>query len=413
MTVGIRHDDLRRRNRAMVIAAVRRSGEPSRTEITAITGLSHSTISAISSDLIAEGILREGRSEPTASKRGRPQVGLQLDPGAAAVLTVVLSLNLLTAAAIDYSGKVLAEETRRLDTLSLPREALVDECVGMVRRRLDDQSLAGHRVLRIAFAVQGTANSHARTMLWTPITPHGDIPFADILENAFDIPVIVENDCNMMAVALRWRGTDRYRDDFIAVLLSHGIGMGIVLNGELFIGTQSSGGEFGHMIHRPNGARCRCGRHGCVEAYAGNYAIWRSAHGLDENTEPAADIPDDEMQRLAEKARAGVGPEREAYERAGTALGYSLGSLFAVIDPAPVTFVGIGATAFDLIEPALRRAIAQTAGGQHSNSIVFDTEPKEQMLIREGCAMRALTFIDQEIFALGGPMAPIPQLLEV
>lgn len=404
MTVGIRHDDLRRRNRAMVIAAVRRSGQdPSRTEITAITGLSHSTISAISSDLIAEGILREGRSEPTASKRGRPQVGLQLDPSAAAVLTVVLSLNLLTAAAIDYAGKILAEETRRLDTLSLPREALIKECVDMVRRRLNDQSLAEHRVLRIAFAVQGTADAQARTMLWTPITPHGDIPFADILEKAFGIPVIVENDCNMMAVALRWRGTDRYRDDFIAVLLSHGIGMGIVLNGELFIGTQSSGGEFGHMIHKPKGARCRCGRHGCVEAYAGNYAIWRNAHGLDENTEPAADIPDDEMLTLAEKARAGAGPERDAYEQAGSALGYSLGSLFSVIDPAPVTFVGIGATAFDLIEPALRRAIAETAGGQHSDSIVFATEPKEQILIREGCAMRALTFIDQEIFALGSP----------
>jgi len=57
-----------------------------------------------------------------------------------------------------------------------------------------------------------------------------------------------------------------------------------------------------------------------------------------------------------------AGPERDAYRCAGEALGYGLGSLFAVIDPAPVTFVGIGATAFDLIEPALREAIAQTAG---------------------------------------------------
>ncbi|RVA76508.1 sugar kinase, partial [Mesorhizobium sp. M7A.F.Ca.CA.001.08.2.1] len=57
--------------------------------------------------------------------------------------------------------------------------------------------------------------------------------------------------------------------------------------------------------------------------------------------------------------------------------------------------------AFDLIEPALRQAIAQTAGGQHSKSISFDTEPNELPLIREGCAMRALIFVDQEIFAPG------------
>ena len=71
MSVGIRHDDLRRRNRAMVIAAVRRAGRPSRTEIAATTGLSHSTISAISSALIGEGSLADGKpSECGGAKRG-------------------------------------------------------------------------------------------------------------------------------------------------------------------------------------------------------------------------------------------------------------------------------------------------------------------------------------------------------
>ena len=82
MTAGIRHDDLRRRNRAMVISAVRRAGQPSRTEIAAMTGLSHSTISAISSDLIGEGVLGEAKSgEGGVLKRGRPQVAISLNPG--------------------------------------------------------------------------------------------------------------------------------------------------------------------------------------------------------------------------------------------------------------------------------------------------------------------------------------------
>lgn len=411
MSVGIRHDDLRRRNRAMVIGAVRRAGQPSRTEIAAVTGLSHSTISAISAGLIAEGILCESRGGgPSASKRGRPQVGLALNGDAAAVLTVVLSLNFLSVTAIDYAGRTLAQEQRRLDTQALPREALIGECAAMVGRRLGELKRAGQRALRITFAVQGITDSRARSMLWSPITPHTDIAFADRLEGEFGIPVTMENDCNMMAVALRWRGTDRYRDDFIAILLSHGIGMGIVLNGELFTGTHSSGGEFGHMIHRPDGALCRCGRRGCVEAYAGNYAIWRNARQEGEDAEPVADISDADMQALAARARAADGPEREAYRKAGEALGFGLGSLFALIDPAPVTMVGIGATAFDLIEPALREAIARTAGGQHSKSITFDTEPNELPLIREGCAMRALTFVDQRIFAAGQAVDTAGQL---
>ncbi|KRB15231.1 ROK family transcriptional regulator [Mesorhizobium sp. Root695] len=402
MSVGIRHDDLRRRNRAMVIAAVRRAGQPSRTEIAATTGLSHSTISAISSDLIGEGILTESKpSEAGSLRRGRPQVGLSLNPEAAAVMTVVLSLNFLSVAVIDYAGQVISEEQRRLDTQTMSRDALIGECVGIVRRRLEDPDLDVRSVARIALAIQGITDTHARAMLWSPITPHTDIAFADILEDEFGIPATVENDCNMMAIALRWRDPDRYRDDFIAILLSHGIGMGLVLKGELFTGTHSSGGEFGHMIHQPNGALCRCGRRGCVEAYAGNYAIWRNARQLGEDAEPVADVSDADMRALATAAREKDGPEREAYRKAGEALGYGLGSLFALIDPAPVAMVGVSAAAFDLIEPALREAIAQTAGGQHSKSISFDTEPNELPLIREGCAMRALTFVDQEIFAPG------------
>ncbi|MER8981650.1 MULTISPECIES: ROK family protein [unclassified Mesorhizobium] len=402
MSVGIRHDDLRRRNRAMVIAAVRQAGQPSRTEIAATTSLSHSTISAISSDLIVEGILTESKpSEAGSLKRGRPQVGLSLNPEAAAVMTVVLSLNFLSVAVIDYAGQVVSEEQRRLDTLTMSRESLIGECTAIVRRRLADPDLDVRSIARIALAIQGITDTRARAMLWSPITPHTDIAFADIFEDAFGIPAIMENDCNMMAVALRWRDPDRYRDDFIAILLSHGIGMGLVLKGELFTGTHSSGGEFGHMIHRPNGALCRCGRRGCVEAYAGNYAIWRNARQMGEDAEPVADVSDADMRALAAAAREGDGPEREAYRKAGEALGYGLGSLFALIDPAPVAMVGVSAAAFDLIEPALREAIAQTAGGQHSKSISFDTEPNELPLIREGCAMRALIFVDQEIFAPG------------
>lgn len=400
MTVGIRHDDLRRRNRAMVIAAVRRAGRPSRTELAALTGLSHSTISAITCDLIAEGILAESPDAPVSLRRGRPQVGLHLDAGAAAVMTVVLSLNALSAVLIDYTGAAVCERTCRLDTATTARQDLIAACVEIVRQCLDDPTQAGRRVLRIALAVQGVADARAGSLLWSPITPHTDVPLADALERAFAVPATVENDCNMMAEALRWRDSRRHRGNFAAILLSRGIGMGLVLNGELFTGTRSSGSEFGHMIHRPGGALCRCGRRGCVEAYAGSYAIWRNARGIDETT-PPTDVPDAEMALLAEAARARPGPERAAFAKAGEALGYALGSLFALIDPVPVAIIGDGAGAFDLVEPALRGAIARTAGGQHAASIAFDTAADELQLIREGCAMRALTFIDHEIFAPG------------
>lgn len=402
MTVAIRHDDLRKRNRALILSAVRRSSQPSRTEIAATTGLSHSTISSIAADLIAEGLLIEtGRPEAAAQKRGRPQVALTLNPAAAEIVAVVLSLNFLSVAVIDYAGGIVSQESRKLQTLAFERSALLDECLAMIERQIASRRQAGARVLRIGMAVQGTTDAAARTMLWSPITPHTHIGFAEHLEHAIGIPVTLDNDCNMIAVALRWRDPERYRSDFIAILLSHGIGMGMMLKGELFTGTQSSGCEFGHMVHHPDGALCRCGQHGCIEAYAGNYAIWRNARGKDGSAAPQADITDDDMEVLAELGRASDGPEREAFRKAGHAIGYGLGSLFALVDPAPVAIVGSGAAAFDLIEPSLREAIGRTAGGQHSQAISFDTDPNELPLIREGCTMRALTYLDGEIFASG------------
>lgn len=409
MMVGIRHDDLRRRNRALVIAAVRRAGQASRTDIARTTHLSQSTISAISADLLAEGVLAEARtSDGAAMKRGRPQIGIALSAEAAAIITVVLSLNSLSAALIDYAGNVVCEEHRRLATLTASADELTSEAVAIVRRLLAREAEGDRNVLHIVMAVQGIADSRSRAMLWSPITTGSDIAFADALEEATGIPVVVENDCSMIALALRWRDPQRYRENFIAVLLSHGIGMGLVLNGALFSGTHSSGAEFGHMIHQPGGARCRCGRRGCVEAYAGSYAIWRNARQIGEDEVPAADIGEEEMKALAAEARRHDGPERRAFEKAGRALGYGLGNLFALIDPVPVAFVGHGALAFDLIEPALRGAIAETAGGQHSQAISFATEPNEMPLIREGCTIRALTHVDQEIFAPGIPAQQRP-----
>src|SRR5215213_741402 len=96
VTIGFRHDDLRRRNRAMVTAALRWAERISRTDLASRTGLSHSTISAISADLIAERVLVEMKgSEVPAAKRGRPQVALALNPQAATIMTIVLALNSL------------------------------------------------------------------------------------------------------------------------------------------------------------------------------------------------------------------------------------------------------------------------------------------------------------------------------
>jgi len=405
---SIRQDDLRPRNRGTVISALRHHGVLSRTELVGRTKLSHSTISAIASGLIDEGILRQsGASEATSGRRGRPQVALELNPQAGVVVTALLSLNRISAALVDYSGAVLTETATRLPTATLDAKGLIEALQQTIATLLAQSPWPAAPLLRVVLAVQGVTDANAQTLLWSPITASGDIPLAAILEERFNAPAAVENDCNMIAFALRWRDRTRYPNNFLAVLLSHGIGMGLMLRGDVFHGMRSSAGEFGHMNHIPDGALCRCGRRGCIEAYGGNYGIWRRAKGLSPDEMPDDTIDDAAMAALITAARQSDGPERTAFKEAGTAIGYGLGSLFALIDPAPVAIVGMGATAFDLLEPSIRHAIAQTAGGQHSDGISFAVEGDEMSLIHQGCAMRALTTVDTDLVATGSSMATL------
>jgi len=398
---AIRHDDLRRRNRALVLSAVRRAGTPSRTDIAQRTGLSHSTISAIASDLMSEGVVHAIGVQDQVARRGRPQVSLGLNRRAASIVVVVLLLNSLSVALVDYAGATVAETSRRLDTQALDGASLKAEIERDVAEILAQAAGDAGPLMRIVMAVQGVTDSAGRRLMWSPITHEADIDFADHFETVFAVPTTLENDCNMIAVAVGWRQPEIFHTNFVAILLSNGIGMGLMLKGAPFAGSHSSGGEFGHMIHIPDGARCRCGRNGCVEAYAGNYAILRNALGQDARAEPMADIDQETMRRLAAAARDHEGLEREAFRAAGNALGFALGSLFALIDPAPIAMVGPGTSAFDIMEPTIRDAIARTAGGQHGPSAPIEIYPDENSLIRGGAELTALFHLDDKVFAPG------------
>ena len=180
--------------------------------------------------------------------------------------------------------------------------------------------------------------------------------------------------------------------------LSHGIGMGLYLNGRLFAGRSSSAAEFGHMLYRHNGALCRCGSRGCIEAYAGDYAIWRSAHGLPDDALPPVELSGLDMRTLAKKARASDGPERRAWREAAEAIGTGLArACLRLTDPVPLAFVGSGTAAFDIIEPTIRACIAESNAGGFENNFDFEIYESELPLIRKGATTTALLAVDEHL----------------
>ncbi len=397
-----RTDDIRRQNTRLTLQALRARSALSRTHITEQTGLSAATVSTISARLLQKNIL-QNTADPAVdsakNRRGRPQAALSLNPRAGCIVVMSFAFNRLSAKVLDYTGACCASAESTVNTLQLSEADLSYTLTRMVNNLISRGSTPDMPLRYIALGIQGVVDASGETLLWSPITPLKRLRLRQLFQQAFGVPVWIGNDCNMMVEALRWQYPERFAEDFAVLLMAQGIGMGLMLRGQRFIGRQSSAGEFGHMVYQPEGAPCRCGQSGCIEAYAGDYAIWRRAQ--QSTAAQATTVSLDAFEAAAfdavlADALQGESIARQAFREAGQALGHGLRSLFALIDPIPVAFVGRGTLAFELLEPEIRRVISQNSKMLNGEHVAFSCFSDAETLILQGCSVIALRALDDQ-----------------
>ncbi|UIJ71371.1 ROK family protein [Aurantimonas sp. HBX-1] len=391
-------DDVRAHNRHAVIDHLRRTPISTRKAVSEATGLSVSAASAIATALLRAGILAEVDDDGRTVRRGRPGKALALAASAATVAIGKLAVGEVSVRFADYAGNVRGEARRDCDLSGLGR----DEIVGSLLALLDEAGGKGPRpdFGKLIVAVQGKTDSGLSRILWSPALRARDLDIATPLAAATGAAVEVFNDCSLMPEAFRWTPEFSGRD-FATLFIGFGVGMGLRLGGSTFQGQRSSAVEFGHINHIPGGALCRCGNHGCVEAYAGDYAIWRRAQGKVDAV-PTRRISDADMHRLAALARGGESEAAAAFEEAGLAIGYGLGRVFTLIDPLPIVFTGSGAHAMDLLEPAIRRGIRESAIDGSGADTAFSIAEDVDQLIFSAATAHALAALDDRFARFAG-----------
>jgi glucokinase len=173
-----------------------------------------------------------------------------------------------------------------------------------------------------------------------------DFPLRQRLRNRFPEAVVrVHNDAVAMAVGEHWQGAGRDTRHFLGVVVSTGVGGGLVLDGRTVNGRSGNAGHVGHVVVDPDGPPCACGGHGCLEAVARGPAVvaWARGQGW---TAPPGVAPGP---ALAESARAGDSIALAAFTRAGRALGVALASVATLLDLDGIAVGGGLATAGDLL----------------------------------------------------------------
>jgi len=214
----------------------------------------------------------------------------------------------------------------------------------------------------------------------------------ELLEAAVQLPVVVENAANACALAELWFG--QQPDDvrhLVAVTVSEGIGVGLLLNGQLVHGSDSLAGEFGHITVDENGPPCLCGKAGCWERYASNAAAVRFYM----ETAPANNGGRRESPRFDDLLRlADAGDRRalEAVDRMARHLGAFLAGLATGLAPELIVIVGEVTRAWPRVAPAIEQIVKQrTLPG--STTRIVPTDPAMQPRLRG-----AVTLVVQQHF---------------
>ncbi len=313
---------LRELNRLKVLEVVRERGTVSRAEIAMTTGLARSTVSSLVGDLQRAGLVVENedaRAEgPTSS--GRPPLLLSLDPGAGAVLGIHFDHDYVRVAVADLSLTLLAEGVDEID-VDHDAEAGLDVAAELATRCSSEAGVPSDRLLGAGVALSGPIDRTKGQVSSPTILPGWvGVDVAARLTRRLGLSVHVDNDANLGALAESVLGAGRDASEMVYVMLSSGIGGGLILGGRLYRGARGSAGEIGHVSVDENGPMCRCGNRGCLETMVGAGALielLRPSHGEDLTIEHLVALAREGRPRLPARARRRR-PHRRT--RAGRAL---------------------------------------------------------------------------------------------
>jgi len=190
-----------------------------------------------------------------------------------------------------------------------------------------------------------------------------DFPLRDRLIATYGLPTVVDNDAKAMALGEHWRGAGQGARCLLGMVVSTGVGGGLVVDGRLLPGAHGNAGHIGHVIGAASGPRCACGARGCVEALAAGPAIARAAAAAVRHGTPSAlaAVTPLTAEAVAAAARAGDPLARSLFRRAGHALGRGIASAAALVDLDRVVIGGGVSQAGTLLFDPLRAELARRA----------------------------------------------------
>ncbi len=345
---------LREGNRKRVIDALRERGVASRAQLARITGLSRSTVSTIVSDLLETGLAgeRDGDS-PDSTQAGRPPVMVSLNPSAGLAVGVDFGHRHLRVAVSDLSHAVLAETWRELNVDHSAEHGLT-AAAEFVDHVLDEAEVDRARVIGVGMGLPAPIDRASGAVQAASILPGWvGVDAAGEAASRLGLPVEVENDANLGALAEFVWGAAKGKSEVAYIKVSTGIGAGLISGGRLQRGVSGTAGEIGHTVIVDRGPVCRCGNRGCLETLASTRSI---AELLS-----ASRAEQISSRRVLELCAAQDAAAQRLIGDAGRAIGIAVANLCNLLNPECVIVGGDLSMAGETLLGPLRETVHRNA----------------------------------------------------
>ncbi|HEY6803506.1 MAG TPA: ROK family protein [Pyrinomonadaceae bacterium] len=381
-----------------LLRIVRASQPIPRVAVARRLGVHRRRITVLVKPLIDSGVLREGAPERSAHRGvGRPPIGLSLRSDKDFLVGVNIGVSKIHLGAATVDGKILQEESFPTSTEPEIAIAEIRAAIERFEKRLPDRVLAV-----VGISVVGPTDAERSRLLYAPHLGWKDIPVAKLLN--LDVPVLVENNATAAAIyesqRRRSQTATKTAGDFVVVRAGTGIGVGLVLGGEVFRGTSGAdiAGEFGHMTIVAGGKSCTCGNFGCWERYASAASAVELYTGDSHRARLRSSLT---FTDLVAKAIAGERRAQVTLERVGTHLGIGIGNMIGGLGVSNVVLSGELVHGWKFIEGSARAAIAMSMAGRLSR---WSLEPGDMHGADLGGALEVA--IEQYLFSvIGRPKA--------
>jgi predicted NBD/HSP70 family sugar kinase len=345
---------MRAQNSSLLLKVIWRERHISRADIARTTGLSPSTVSAIVAGLQQAGLVRE--TGAGLSRGGRRPTMIGFCDDVFTLVGVEIGSSHVTVVLTDLRADVRVSRFAPLAARTDP-----DGAIAMVRTFIDEGlrelGVSRDQVIGIGVGLPGPVRPDAPGRLTTLTVPAWrDHDIIEVLSHAYGLPVFVENDANLGALAEQWWGAGRNGKDLTYIKIGTSIGSGHVINGELYRGAGGTAGEIGHLPIDPAGPRCSCGLTGCLTTFIGSETLVARAR-----REVAAVVGtegrDFGVGDLVRAARAGDAGARRIVSDVGGHLAIAVASLMNVLNPAVVVLGGEITGVGDLLLAPVRAAV--------------------------------------------------------